>query len=675
MEEKKIEIGNPGIKRALKKFTPQSSISELTWNGFDAGASCIEIEYDIDDLGAVTELRLKDNGGGIPRHQLDKKFKPFLHSNKIFDPMALHHGPSATHGKNGIGRLTFFTFATTSEWQTRYEICPGHYRQYSIAIHADSLNTFNTSDEIDVSGPAGTTVCLRGITNLTLYEIPDIETYLAQEFAWFLELKAPYVRSIKVNGRPLTYEFLVGERDNTVFVIDEHRFNIRYIRWQERLHDEYSKFYFIDTNNHERAKQHTTFNNKGDGFYHSMYIQSGAFDQLNEVAFDQPETDNQQTPPTLSLFDRDETIRELLKKLDDYLRNKRKPFLHRQANLFTNKLEEECVLPDFGDNIWDQHRKSELVEVVRDVYEADPRLFNGLNNQQKQTMVGLFNLIMDSSERDKLLDVLAQVVSLETRERAELARVLQTTHLSNITAAIRMIEDRFIVVEELKKMVFDPSFYANERDNLQVYIERHYWLFGEQFHLVTAGEPDFEQALRQFCYLLTGETTKRRITHKDKNKEMDIFAFRRLPLANRIDNIVVELKHPEVNIGSKELGQVKTYMNVILKQDEFNASNMTWRFYLVGNSYNNDIKLEIENAKGHGEEHLVYKVGNYTIFVVTWSEIFTHFELSHKFILDKLKLERTQLATSASSADDLLINVNANVAGQQQNITVGASSM
>ena len=77
-----------------------------------------------------------------------------------------------------------------------------------------------------------------------------------------------------------------------------------------------------------------------------------------------------------------------------------------------------------------------------------------------------------------------------------------------------------------------------------------------------------------------------------------------------ISNIVVELKHPDVRLGEKQLSQVKKYMNVIMSVDQFNAANMTWEFYLVGNTFTSDnfIKNEIDSNKGHGERSLAFKV-------------------------------------------------------------------
>ena len=107
-------------------------------------------------------------------------------------------------------------------------------------------------------------------------------------------------------------------------------------------------------------------------------------------------------------------------------------------------------------------------------------------------------------------------------------------------------------------------------------------------------------------------------------------------------------------------------MGVILEQDEFNGSNMTWDFYLIGNDFDNRIEQEIKNARYHGEKSLVYFVDNYKIYVKKWSEIFTEFELRHKFLYDKLQLEKEKLNTDMDiiSANEIITNIPSNSAVQ-----------
>lgn len=192
-------------------------------------------------------------------------------------------------------------------------------------------------------------------------------------------------------------------------------------------------------------------------------------------------------------------------------------------------------------------------------------------------------------------------------------------------------------------------------------IEQSFWIFGEEYNIVTQAEPDFNQALMEYLDKLydtvpgtsKSNYSKDKIEHPDVNKEMDLFAFRQNVQNSIIDNIVVELKHPKVKLGEKELSQVKTYMNVIMSDSRFNASNMRWKFYLVGNDFDssNYIHNEMRNAINWGKKNLVCHVDNngiqYEIFVLKWSELFADFEIRHKFLLEKLEMKREELSVSS----------------------------
>ena len=107
---------------------------------------------------------------------------------------------------------------------------------------------------------------------------------------------------------------------------------------------------------------------------------------------------------------------------------------------------------------------------------------------------------------------------------------------------------------------------------------------------------------------------------------------------------MVELKRPSVTLGSKELTQVKTYFKTIQSENRFNADNIEWEFYLVGNSINADIENEYENTSSYGEKYLVFKVKKCKIYVKRWSDIITEFEINNSFLLDRLQLQQNALA-------------------------------
>ena len=59
-----------------------------------------------------------------------------------------------------------------------------------------------------------------------------------------------------------------------------------------------------------------------------------------------------------------------------------------------------------------------------------------------------------------------------------------------------------------------------------------------------------------------------------------------------------------------------------------------WTFFLIGNGFDSTgyIEDELETSKNYGEKYLVFSKDRYKIYVMTWSEIFTEFEVKHHFL-------------------------------------------
>ena len=411
---------------------------------------------------------------------------------------------------------------------------------------------------------------------------------------------------------------------------------------------EYSRFYYVGSDNIERHKDTTTLNNKSDEFYHSVYLTSSFFDAIGETELPDVEDDTGQ----LSLFSRrDPVYKQLQRRVDLFLRDKRKPFLKKYTDSLVERYQKEGVFPEFKSR-FEIPRRLELEQLVRDLYVVKPSLFTSLNLEQRMTFVRLLNIGLDDTERDSLFDIIREVVDLDSSERDDFANLLKRTRVSNIINVAKLLSVRSDVVNKLKAMVSLPELGAKEK-HLQKIVEENYWLFGEEYHLVSADQ-SFETALRNFLRLAGRDEKNAHFEHDSKRKRMDIFTVRRLKGRDTIDNIAVELKHPRVTLGTQELQQVKEYDDLIRSNAEFNAEKMRWRFYLVGNHYDDDIERELRNAKNHGEDALVFNpdANKFRIYVKKWSDIFTEFELSHNFILEKLQLQDPPDATEGSDSDD-----------------------
>lgn len=666
-----VNITSKGIQKILKNYNPKLSIAEYLWNGFDAKANTITINYSANELGHIEELTIADNGYGIDLNKLSSKFNPFYESEKVIEISSPKH-TSIMHGKNGVGRLTFFTFSHNAKWVTTYAD-KGELISGSIQINIDGLNTFQpkTFDK-PVQKQTGTVVSFINIS-ISKEELENsVIPFLICEFCWFLELNKAKNYSIIINGVVLDFTKNIRDFQDKLEIYYESsntKFTVKFIQWQESLHKEFSKYYFLNGSEIEVYKDYTTLNKKGDEFYHSVYISSDFF---NDFDFKSNEDETQS-----KLFGKAKSSPEykyLIKEVNKFLREKRKPFLRIFASRLVEKYEQDGIMPVYENEWEEKYKRPQLEETIIGLYEAQPKLFTSLNIDQKKTFVRLLDLLLDSNERENLFKIINEVVELEPEEREDLVDLFKTTKLNRIIETIKLVEDRYKIFYLLKDLVFNADLKANEVDHLQKLVESHYWLFGEQYRLVTAAEPKFDEALRRFHYLLYQEDVDKKVEHPNKFKEMDIFACRQNVLANKIENIVIELKHPNIKLGRNQYIQVDKYLETILSVAEFNAPNMSWEFYLIGNDFDGSgfIERQIETNANHGIPSLIHwnDKGRVKVYVKKWSEIFTEFEIKHKFLNDKLKLEREQLTNDLKTAKEVVEISQQNTAVQPAELKI-----
>lgn len=646
MNSQTVEITSAGIRKILNKYTPERAISEYIWNGFDAKATVIYINFDIDssDLDTVKSIRISDNGTGINYDELSFKFKKFYESQKRISS----DNNDITRGKNGYGRFTFYKFARIAEWETFYKK-GNEIFTYDIKISSETLKDYSTSDPKICDRNTGTIVTFEEITSdiSSVFVENVLIPYLKAEFAWFLAIKEDY--KIYVNGNELDYSSIIADSESFSIQLSpsEHHegaFQCQYIRWNQKMNDEYSRFYFLNTELELKKTKTTLLNKKGDNFWHSIIVIDDFFDEINcdnEISED--------ATSQLRLFDNPKDRRlykELIAELNNYLKKKRRPFLKQQALILVDKYKEENVFPSFGANDWDIIRRENLEAFVKELYEVEPAVFMKLNKEQKKVFLELLNLVMDSGERDSLFKILDAVIELDSTDRTEFAKILEHTRLKQVISTIKIITDRLLTLENLKKIVFNHSLKANEVRDLQSFIEKHYWIFGEEYRMVCAEEVKFEEALKKYLYILRGVSEKKFMTHPDKYKEMDLFLTGTDFRDGRPHNVVVEIKNPTTikQLKSEQLGQLERYMDVILKEDCFNDANEYWTFILIGQDYDDIVGRRIAN-KLNG---LVMNGDNYALYVKKWSEIINEIERRLKYLLDKLKIERDTLSKSNS---------------------------
>ena len=633
-------ILNSGITEDYKQ-----ALVEYIWNGFDAEATEINISYvQRNELGALESICVSDNGKGIKKDMLEFTFGAFLDSQK----RSTFQRTSDIRGKKGKGRFSFKAFATEAEWTTRYFNEEGKLMQYSIKIDIRDLSKYDESDETELDQTLyspGTDVKFLNINKLSInsFEDSSFTEYIAQQYAWFLCLNKSLGYTIKLNGEEFAYDHLIACKEEKIFNISGKQFDITYIRWNKSIGDKFY-FYMMNSNLHENFKELTSFNNNTINFYHSIYVISSYF---NDFVFERDPLPRLDNKPNQS----DKVYKTLKKELKLYLEKKQKEYVSEVAAIdLINKYKKSGILPHIKNNNYEKARRLDLIETIKQIYIIQPKIFKGLKPEQEKVLIGFLDLLLDTDERDKILEIIGGIVSLTDEERAQFVKTLRSTSMSNINRVVNMMRNRLEVIESLKILVYDLEKFTNERDHIQKIIEQNYWIFGESYHLASA-DVSFERALSNYLYILDGQPKpeKTHIESCESNRRPDIFMCRSHKVNDAKsssmleENIIVELKRPNVEIGIKQYRQIEDYLLLIKNEPKFNSQSRLWKFYVISAVIDDDIKSKYESFKSQNKRYLVYFEGNYEIYALSWDDVFQEFYYKHDYLLSKFSFSKESI--------------------------------
>ncbi|MFD2288874.1 hypothetical protein GJU39_06165 [Pedobacter petrophilus] len=420
----KVNITSKGIQKVLKNYNERQAIAEYIWNGFDANADTINIDYVANELGRLDSLKIADNGYGINFEHLQQKFDPFFESEKAIQIVAPKH-TSKMHGRNGVGRLTFFTFAHNAAWRTTYQDEKGFHRGM-IQINTGGLNSYEAAEEAITETQTGTVVTF---TNLRISEIDfeqGVVPFLINEFCWFIELNKHKEIQVIVNGKALDFSANIKSKEEfeLLYADTGFRFKIKYVHWKEGLHKELSKYYFL-AGGEEIYKDYTTLNKKSDDYFHSVYIDSDFFRDFDFKSF---ENEGQ-----VALFGAAKSAPEyrfLIKELNEYLKNKRKPFLKEYADRLIDTLEQDGILPGYATERERDVSKLKLTGLIKVLYEVEPKLFSSLSIDQKKMLVRLLGLSLKTGDKQDIFNLISEIIQPDEDEEKDLRVSLEFGVLS-----------------------------------------------------------------------------------------------------------------------------------------------------------------------------------------------------------------------------------------------------
>ena len=636
MAKEKVQIKDKSFDSAGLKKDYKDSIIEYILNGFEANAKNIKIiaqPYSA-EMGKLMTLKIIDDGDGIDYETRKETFNTFLISQKeknvFFD-----------RTNKGKGRFTFYNFSNSAKWTTVYSSKDNKKYKYSITINKTERDICDYSDPIETMDSTGTCVEFYGMTDLKIDDIvgDELKYKIISFFAKYLYLHKD--KHIYINEEEISYSLIIDEKLSETFTksFDGEEFEFNFIKWLDGSNQK-SYAYYVDDNYIERYREHTKCNNNAVKFYHSLFVKSKYFNYFVYT---------ESTGPMVEPFvnQSDKVFKKLQTFVYSYVKGMLKKFIREEVPGIVQSYIDEGLFPEFSEDPVDKARKEDLKNVVEEVYFIQPNLFYKTKKEHKKAIIGCLNLILKTDERENIITILDSIQKLTPEERAQLANILRKYEPSSVVRLLDTIKARQETIEKLKVLIYDNTKFTNERNHIQKIIEENYWLFGEEYSLVSADER-LSKVLIKYIKILDKEN-KTGIEYTDpkyKDRRPDIFIsgiHDVITSDTQIqENIIVELKAPSVNLTTEVYRQIEDYMIAINKAPEFISDYIQWKFICVCNEIDDEVKSRYEAFKEYGKKCLVYKAKNYEIYAYTWSDIFTIFNLKHNHLYKKLQEQQLE---------------------------------
>ena len=396
-----LSVKNQSIESSGITNDYKDAICEYIWNGLEAHATEVNIEFSPNVACGIAELSITDNGDGINYEELSDTFGAFLASKKNL--MSLKMKSKANKGK---GRFSFIAFACSAKWSTVYKNSE-ELKSYDIVLENDKKEVINCTEPVVVKNQkTGTKVQFYDMHTLTVenMSLEVLEPVLLKEFAWFLYLFKNRNIRISVNGTSIDYNKYINAElsEKSLKTIDGNRFEINLVVWQESIKEKFCCYYF-DGDDVVKGKETTTFNRNTIDFNHSVFVKSAFFNDKDDI-------ESQLESIQVSLFDSEDdkkTYRTLKKYISSFIEKKIGTYMSQKAeDAVKEMMEERKTFPEFSDDIYGRMRKHDLVRVTKEMYKLEPKIFFKLKPIQEKSLLGFLNLLLNSEERENVLTII-----------------------------------------------------------------------------------------------------------------------------------------------------------------------------------------------------------------------------------------------------------------------------
>ena len=607
---------------------PLNAVAELIWNGLDADALNVSVNFDQNGISGIENIVVEDDGCGIPHDEAEIAFGNLGGSWKTLKRKTAVYKRSL-HGKLGKGRFKAFALGNRIEWQTRFKN-NGSVSEYKILGRSADLEIFNVGDPVEAKiKKTGTSVSIAEIDkSLGPLLQPNASDRLAEEFAIYLS-EYPNVQ-ISYQGRRVNPAAAIDRTDEfkledvEVEVGKKVKASVSIIEWK---HATSRALYLCDENGVSLGQ--TTPGIHAHGYNFTAYVKSGYIRELDKEGL-------------LTFEDLHPGLEKLLLAAKDKMKEYFRDRMAEQASLLVKEWKEQRIYPYEGEPT------DPVEEVERQVFDVcavnihdylDD--FEESNHDSKKLT---FSLVKEALKQnpDSLRSIIQGVLKLPKERQDDLAELLKRTTLTAVIEAAKTVADRLNFLRGLEHLVFNPELKENlkERKQLHRIVANETWIFGEEFNL-SVDDESLKTVLDKHLKLLGRKLEDTSDVKREGGKRgiVDLMLSRRIPQPRptELEHLVIELKAPKVKIDPKVLGQVQSYAFAVAADERFKATNTRWIFWAVSNEIT-DNASRLAHQQGRAE-WITYQSEDKQITVIAkpWSQIIEDCRARLNFYQEKLR--------------------------------------
>lgn len=620
----RLEAKPDHILRLAGLRDPLRGLAEMIWNAVDAEATTVDVSIAVNAAGGVGEVTVRDNGHGMNCQECIPYFTRLGGSWKS-TALVSPNIKRPLHGKSGQGRLRAFALGHDVVWTTVGEKVTGGHEETAVTGHISKPDEFDVSPSIDTDKAAGTTfTATEPSPHVNRLAKPEITARLTAIFAQYL-LSNPTIK-IRLHGHELNPADIWLHSEEYALEVEgldpsSDPPTLRVIEWKDEVTRTIS---LCDEQGVELVQVPPHIRVPGHHF--TAYIRWPGFMPHHETLL---LADFEDGPVSAVL----ETARETLK---EHFRNRE---LMRQRQQIAEWKDQDLYPYGEPSSPTETVERGLFDEVATTIARQLPASKDG-----KRTTLRLLKELV-ARDPDDVANVVEHVFSLPKSEQDELKQLLKRTTLSAIVKATASVTARLEFLAALRILVFDPTARKNvkERRELHRMLQRQPWVFGDEYDPMVSDQSLDTVLVRHLKAL--GRTVDyanlQPVRREDGRKGIvDLLLGRARRGSYGREHLVVELKAPRVNVGDKEVGQIKSYAQAVIDDPQFREPSVRWNFWIVSTEVVGTAKKDA--ASPDRPPGCVAAWGDVKIWARTWSEIIDDCEYRLQYYRNCLDYDATQ---------------------------------